>query len=223
MPTCSSMRCGFDWRRCKGCSWQSMGRQLGAPQHSARPVTSLHRFCHGKKECVPYGRDNRKILQIHDVPEGLELLLGPRGTQGPKRGIRGKRGFVRRIAVAPFDGVLKCMMDATPAAPGPGMQTAVRGTVRPGRAPLAGERCLWNLASCQGDCVHSVTWIVRTVNNDAGVRVEDIQGAVEMPRNGTALSPRRFREQTKSMPHPRPMKHDAANVVGLDNATRRAE
>ncbi|RNC44084.1 hypothetical protein TcCL_NonESM06177 [Trypanosoma cruzi] len=91
-----------------------MERQLGDHQHSARPVTSLHHFCHGKLECVPYGRDNRKILQIHDVPEGLELLLGPRGTRGTKWGIRGRRGLVRRIAVAPFDGVLKCMMDATP-------------------------------------------------------------------------------------------------------------
>ncbi|RNC57707.1 hypothetical protein TcCL_ESM04665 [Trypanosoma cruzi] len=111
----------------------------------------------------------------------------------------------------------------TPAAPDPGMQTAVRGTVRPGRAPFAGRRCSWNLASWQGDCVHSVTWILGTVNNDAGVRVEDIQGAIEVPRNGTAHSPRHFREQRKSMPHPRPMKHDATNVVGLDNATRRAE
>ncbi|RNC45347.1 hypothetical protein TcCL_NonESM04860 [Trypanosoma cruzi] len=88
-----------------------MERQLGDHQHSARPVTSLHHFCHGKKECVRYGRDNRKIMQIHDVPGGLELL---RGRRGPKWGIRGRRGFLRRVAFAPFDGVLKCMMDATP-------------------------------------------------------------------------------------------------------------
>ncbi|RNC39680.1 hypothetical protein TcCL_NonESM10945 [Trypanosoma cruzi] len=112
---------------------------------------------------------------------------------------------------------------ATPAAPDPGMQTAVRGTVCPGRAPFAGRRCLRNRASWQGDCVHSVIWILGTVNNDAGVRIQDIQGAIEVPRNGTALSPRHFREQTNSMPRPRPMKHDAANVVGLENTTRRAE
>ncbi|RNC37943.1 hypothetical protein TcCL_NonESM12864 [Trypanosoma cruzi] len=88
-----------------------MGRQLGDHQHSARRVTSLHRFCHGKLECFSYGRDNRKIPQIHDVLEELELLLGTRGT---KSGIRERRGFVRRIAVAPFDGVLECIMDATP-------------------------------------------------------------------------------------------------------------
>ncbi|RNF03630.1 hypothetical protein TcG_10987 [Trypanosoma cruzi] len=88
-----------------------MERQIGDHQHSARPFTSLHRFCRGKLECFPYGRENRKIMQIHDVPEEVELLLG---TQGPKWGIRGRQGFVRRIAVAPFDGVLKCMMDATP-------------------------------------------------------------------------------------------------------------
>ncbi|RNC62111.1 hypothetical protein TcCL_ESM00126 [Trypanosoma cruzi] len=91
-----------------------MGRQLGDHQHSVRPVTSLHHSCHGKLECFRYGRGNRKIMQIHDVPEGLELLLGPRGTRGTKWGIRERRGFVRRIAVAPFDGVLKCMMDAMP-------------------------------------------------------------------------------------------------------------
>ncbi|RNC33434.1 hypothetical protein TcCL_Unassigned03871 [Trypanosoma cruzi] len=112
---------------------------------------------------------------------------------------------------------------ATSAAPGPGMQTNVRRTVRPGCAPFARKRCLRNRAGCQGDCVHSVTWILRTVNNDAGVRVQDIQRAIEVPRNGTAHSTRHFREQRKSMPHPRPMKHDAADVVGLDNATRRAE
>ncbi|RNC48212.1 hypothetical protein TcCL_NonESM01808 [Trypanosoma cruzi] len=88
-----------------------MGRQLGDHQHSARRVTSLHHFRHGKLECFSHGRDNRKIMQIHDVPGGLELLLG---TRGPMSGIRGRRGFVRRIAVAPFDGVLECMMDATP-------------------------------------------------------------------------------------------------------------
>ncbi|RNC41883.1 hypothetical protein TcCL_NonESM08512 [Trypanosoma cruzi] len=77
---------------------------------------------------------------------------------------------------------------ATSAAPGPGMQTVVR-TVRPGCAPSARRRCSWNLAGCQGDCVHSVKWIPRTANNDAGVRVQDIQGAVEVPRNGTAHPP----------------------------------
>ncbi|RNC35287.1 hypothetical protein TcCL_Unassigned01853 [Trypanosoma cruzi] len=114
MPTCSSVRCASDWRRCKGCSWPSLGRQLGDHQRSARPATNLHHFCRGKLECFPYGRGNRKIMQIHDVPGGLELLLGPRGTQGPKRGICGRRGLVRRIAVAPFDGVLECIMCATP-------------------------------------------------------------------------------------------------------------
>ncbi|EAN95337.1 hypothetical protein Tc00.1047053510657.210 [Trypanosoma cruzi] len=112
---------------------------------------------------------------------------------------------------------------ATPAAPGPVMQTAVRRTVRPGRAPSARKRCLRNRASFQGDRVHSVTWILRTLNNDAGARVQDIQRAVEVPRNGAAHSPRHFREQRRSMQRPRPMKHDAANVIGLDNATRRAE
>ncbi|RNF25228.1 hypothetical protein TcG_00231 [Trypanosoma cruzi] len=103
------------------------------------------------------------------------------------------------------------------------MQTAVRGAARPGRAPFARKRCLRNRASCQGDCAHSVAWILRTVNNEAGARVQDIQRAIEVPRNGTAHSPRHFREQRKSMPRPRPMKHDAANVVGLDSTTRRAE
>ncbi|RNF19583.1 hypothetical protein TcG_04162 [Trypanosoma cruzi] len=91
---------------------------------------------------------------------------------------------------------------ATPAAPDLSMQTAVRRAARPGCAPFARKRCLRNRASCQGDCVHSVTWILRTANNDAGVRVEDIQGAIEVPRNGTAHSPRRFREQRKSMQRP---------------------
>ncbi|RNF13449.1 hypothetical protein TcG_08538 [Trypanosoma cruzi] len=113
MPTRSSVRCALDWRRCKSCPHPSMERQLGDHQRSARPFTSLQQFCRGKLECFPYGRENRKIMQIHDVQGGLELLLGPRGTQGPKRGIRGRRGFVR-IPVAPFDGVLKYMMDATP-------------------------------------------------------------------------------------------------------------
>ncbi|KAF8289247.1 hypothetical protein TcBrA4_0000990 [Trypanosoma cruzi] len=50
----------------------------------------------------------------HDAPGEVELLLGLRGTQGLMRGIRGWQGFARRIAVAPFGGVLECMLDATP-------------------------------------------------------------------------------------------------------------
>ncbi|RNC49146.1 hypothetical protein TcCL_NonESM00980, partial [Trypanosoma cruzi] len=104
MPTRGSMRCVLDWRRRKSRPHPSMERQLGAHQHSARRVTSLHRFCLGKLECFPYARDNRKIMQIHEAPGELELSLGPRGTQGPRRGICGRQGFVRRITVAPFDG-----------------------------------------------------------------------------------------------------------------------
>ncbi|KAF8294679.1 hypothetical protein TcYC6_0099810 [Trypanosoma cruzi] len=50
----------------------------------------------------------------HDAPGEVELLLGLRGAQGLMRGIRGWQGFARRIAVAPFGGVLECMLDATP-------------------------------------------------------------------------------------------------------------
>ncbi|KAF8294552.1 hypothetical protein TcYC6_0099910 [Trypanosoma cruzi] len=169
----------------------------------------------------------------HDAPGEVELLLGLRGTQGLMRGIRGWQGFARRIAVAPFGGVLECMLDATPGHSSwmrlwslfrrRLRQTAVGGKRRPGRAPFTGNRCSWNLAGWQGDCVHSVAWILRTTKKNSRARIREIQGAIEAPRNGTALSPRQFREQTKSMPHPRPMKHDAANVVGLDNTAGRAE
>ncbi|EAN84657.1 hypothetical protein Tc00.1047053509543.10 [Trypanosoma cruzi] len=164
MSTRSSRRCGFDWRRCRSCSWSSMERQLGDHQHSARPVTSLHHFCHGKKECVRYGRDNRKILQIHGAPEAVELLLGVRGTQGLKRGICGRRGFVRRLAVAPFDGVLKCMMDAKPGHSfwmrlGPPFRRRPRQV--PSRRQPWGERCALGVRHSRGRDVHGILPVVR--------------------------------------------------------------
>ncbi|KAF8278531.1 hypothetical protein TcBrA4_0112980 [Trypanosoma cruzi] len=187
-----------------------MGRQLGDHQHSARRVTNLHRFCHGKLECFPYGRDNRKILQVHDVPEEVELLLG---TQGPRRGIRGRWGFVQRIAVAPFDGrigmhdgrnglatapgcVLGHLADA--GAPVPAMQTAVRGTVRLGGAPFAEEEMLYGIVQLSGATAYTQShgssgqW-----NNDAGVGVQDIQRAIRGPRNGATHSPRAFQRAKK--------------------------
>ncbi|RNC51975.1 hypothetical protein TcCL_ESM10850, partial [Trypanosoma cruzi] len=140
------------------------GTTTGDHQHSARPVTSLHRFCHGKKECVRYCRDNRKILQIHDVPEGLELSLGPRGTQGPKRGIRGRQGFVRRIAVAPFDGVLECIMCATPGhSSWMRLGSPFRRRLR--QAPACrqpwGERCALGVRYSRGRDAYGIVPVVR--------------------------------------------------------------
>ncbi|EKF31648.1 hypothetical protein MOQ_004512 [Trypanosoma cruzi marinkellei] len=195
-----------------------MGREIGAHQRSAGPIPVLHHFCHGKLECVLYGRDNRKILQIHDVTEEWELLLGPRGTEWLMRGICGRRGFVQRIAVALFDGVLECMVDATPGhcswmrLGSPLRRRRARsrhadsggGTVRPGRVPFAGKRCLWNLACWQGDCVRSVTWILRTVNNDAGVRIQEIQGAIEVSRKWDCPFPQAVQGARKEHAAPPP-------------------
>ncbi|EKF27969.1 hypothetical protein MOQ_008296 [Trypanosoma cruzi marinkellei] len=175
--------------------------------------------------------------ELHDAPGKVGLSLGLRGTQWLTRGIGGRQGFVREIAVAPFDGVLECMLDATTGhSSWRRLGSLFRRRLRqiPACRQPWGDDAPWACAIRGGEIFVEPCQLagrLRTLSRmdppdsekECWRRIQDIQGAIELPRNGTALSTRQFREQRRSMPHPCPMKQNAANVVGLDNTTRRAE
>ncbi|EKF33225.1 hypothetical protein MOQ_002912 [Trypanosoma cruzi marinkellei] len=115
-----------------------------------------------------------------------------------------------------------CVTFATPAAPDPGMQTVVGRTMR---HSWAGKRCSWNLACWQGDCAHSVTWTLPTVDNDAGVRVEDIRGAIEAPQQWDRPFPQAVQRATKehAAPPPNEARRCKLGRIGQYNTTCRVK